>query len=75
MLYAIASCETHLFELLHLSGSLDVLEVHDGFLAEVHNAAQVVEQALEGLRIKIGGTMRTIGALDSIHQMLKTCCC
>ena len=41
--------ETHFFELLALGRRLDVLEVDQGVLAEVHDLPEVVEEALVAL--------------------------
>lgn len=38
----------HLFDLARFAGGLDVLEVDVGLLAEVHDGAEEVKQALDG---------------------------
>mmetsp|Transcript_32990 Transcript_32990/g.72639 ORF Transcript_32990/g.72639 Transcript_32990/m.72639 type:complete len:441 (-) Transcript_32990:1736-3058(-) len=48
---AVSAHALHLLELLHLRGRLDVLDVHQGQLRGVHDGAEVVEQALEGLEV------------------------
>lgn len=40
----------HLFDLARLTGSLNVLEVDIGLLAEIHDGPQEVKQALSGVR-------------------------
>mmetsp|Transcript_36899 Transcript_36899/g.63698 ORF Transcript_36899/g.63698 Transcript_36899/m.63698 type:complete len:837 (-) Transcript_36899:351-2861(-) len=58
---AVSADALHLLELLHARGGLDVLDVHQGQLREVHDGTEVVEQTLEGLEV-----------LEQVDQGLRT---